>query len=108
MLRAAAKNWQDVAVIIDPVDYEQVLSEMKAEGITRSTKFMLAKKVFAHTAAYDGMITNYLTSLEAGSELQTEAVPAKEAYPASLQPATAQGAGHALRREPAPVSRVVP
>ena len=42
MLRAAAKNWQDVAVIIDPVDYEQVLSEMKADGITRSTKFMLA------------------------------------------------------------------
>ena len=82
MLRAAAKNWQDVAVIIDPVDYEQVLSEMTADGFTRSTKFMLAKKVFAHTAAYDGMITNYLTSLEAGSELQTEAVPAKEAYPA--------------------------
>ena len=82
MLRAAAKNWQDVAVIIDPVDYEQVLSEMKTDGITRSTKFMLAKKVFAHTAAYDGMITNYLTSLEAGSELKTEAVPAKEAYPA--------------------------
>ena len=37
MLRAAAKNWQDVAVIIDPIDYEQVLSEMKAEGITRAT-----------------------------------------------------------------------
>jgi phosphoribosylaminoimidazolecarboxamide formyltransferase/IMP cyclohydrolase len=55
---------------------------MKAEGITRSTKFMLAKKVFAHTAAYDGMITNYLTALEAGAELATEAVPAKAAYPA--------------------------
>ena len=82
MLRAAAKNWQDVAVIIDPVDYEQVLSEMKAGGIQRQTKFMLAKKVFAHTAAYDGMITNYLTALEAGSELKTEAVPARAAYPA--------------------------
>ena len=82
MLRSAAKNWQDVAVIIDPVDYEQVLSEMKAGQITRTTKFMLAKKVFAHTAAYDGMITNYLTSLEAGSELETETVPAKAEYPA--------------------------
>lgn len=81
MLRAAAKNWQDVAVIIDPVDYEQVLSEMKGEGITRSTKFMLSKKVFAHTAAYDGMITNYLTSLEAGAELQTAAVPTRADYP---------------------------
>jgi phosphoribosylaminoimidazolecarboxamide formyltransferase/IMP cyclohydrolase len=113
MLRAAAKNWQDVAVIIDPVDYEQVLSEMKAEGITRSTKFMLAKKVFAHTAAYDGMITNYLTSLEAGSELQTEAVPAKEAYPAifNLQLHKVQGMRYgenphqsaAFYREAAPV-----
>jgi len=93
MLRAAAKNWQDVAVIIDPVDYEQVLSEMKGDGLTRSTKFMLAKKVFAHTAAYDGMITNYLTSLEAGSELKTEAVPVREAYPAvfNLQLQKVQG-----------------
>jgi len=93
MLRAAAKNWQDVAVIIDPVDYEQVLSEMKGEGLTRGTKFMLAKKVFAHTAAYDGMITNYLTSLEAGSELKTEAVPVREAYPAvyNLQLQKVQG-----------------
>jgi phosphoribosylaminoimidazolecarboxamide formyltransferase/IMP cyclohydrolase len=114
MLRAAAKNWQDVAVIIDPVDYEQVLSEMKAEGITRSTKFMLAKKVFAHTAAYDGMITNYLTSLEAGSELKTEAVPAKEAYPAvfNLQLHKVQGMRYgenphqsaAFYREAAPVA----
>jgi phosphoribosylaminoimidazolecarboxamide formyltransferase/IMP cyclohydrolase len=81
MLRAAAKNWQDVAVIIDPIDYTQVLSELKGDGLTRTTKFMLAKKVFAHTAAYDGMITNYLTALEAGSELQTEAVPVRAAYP---------------------------
>lgn len=82
MLRAAAKNWQDVAVIIDPVDYTQVLSEMKAGGITRPTKFMLAKKVFAHTAAYDGMITNYLTALADGAELQVDNVPAKAEYPA--------------------------
>jgi len=81
MLRAAAKNWQDVAVIIDPIDYTQVLSELKGDGLTRTTKFMLAKKVFAHTAAYDGMITNYLTALEAGSELKTEAVPVRAAYP---------------------------
>ena len=82
MLRAAAKNWQDVAVIIDPTDYEQVLSEMKSGGIQRPTKFMLAKKVFAHTAAYDGMITNYLTSLEAGAELNTEVAPQRAPYPA--------------------------
>ena len=87
MLRSAAKNWQDVAVIIDPVDYEQVLTEMKAGQITRTTKFMLAKKVFAHTAAYDGMISNYLSSLQPGAEEAEAAVPAREPYPAvySLQ-----------------------
>jgi len=82
MLRAAAKNWQDVAVVIDPADYAQVLAELKAGAVQRSTKFALAKKVFAHTAAYDGMITNYLSALEAGAENATEKVPARAEYPA--------------------------
>jgi phosphoribosylaminoimidazolecarboxamide formyltransferase/IMP cyclohydrolase len=81
MLRAAAKNWQDVAVVIDPTDYPRVLSELKAGQIQRNTKFMLAKKVFAHTAAYDGMITNYLSALVDGSENTTAAVPEREEYP---------------------------
>jgi phosphoribosylaminoimidazolecarboxamide formyltransferase/IMP cyclohydrolase len=81
MLRAAAKNWQDVGVVIDPADYPQVLAELQAGGLKRSTKFMLAKKVFAHTAAYDGMITNYLTALEPGAEEQVAAVPARAEYP---------------------------
>ncbi len=82
MLRAAAKNWQDVAVVIDPSDYAQVLAELKAGGVQRGTKFALAKKVFAHTAAYDGMITNYLTALEAGAESATSKVPVRAEYPA--------------------------
>ena len=81
MLRAAAKNWQDVAVVIDPSDYPQVLAELDGTGLTRKTKFGFAKKVFSHTAAYDGMISNYLTSLEAGAEEKTADVPAREAYP---------------------------
>ena len=81
MLRAAAKNWQDVAVVIDPTDYPRVLAELKAGRIERSTKFMLAKKVFAHTAAYDGMITNYLTALADGAEAATAAVPERGEYP---------------------------
>ncbi|HJV70358.1 bifunctional phosphoribosylaminoimidazolecarboxamide formyltransferase/IMP cyclohydrolase [Ideonella sp.] len=81
MLRAAAKNWQDVGVVIDPTDYPQVLAELQSGGLKRATKFMLAKKVFAHTAAYDGMITNYLTALEPGAEEKTEAVPARAEYP---------------------------
>ncbi len=82
MLRAAAKNWQDVAVVIDPADYARVLAELKAGAVARDTRFMLAKKVFAHTAAYDGMIANYLTALEAGAENAGNKVPARIDYPA--------------------------
>lgn len=61
MLRSAAKNNQDVAVIVDPTDYEVVLAELKShQEITRGTKFYLATKVFEHTANYDTMIVNYL------------------------------------------------
>jgi phosphoribosylaminoimidazolecarboxamide formyltransferase/IMP cyclohydrolase len=82
MLRAAAKNWPDVAVVIDPEDYARVLAELAAGGIRRDTKFALAKKVFAHTAAYDGMIANYLTALEDGAENAPSKVPARVEYPA--------------------------
>jgi phosphoribosylaminoimidazolecarboxamide formyltransferase / IMP cyclohydrolase len=81
MLRAAAKNWQDVGVVIDPADYPQVLAELDAGGLTRKTRFGLARKVYAHTAAYDGMITNYLSALEPGAEDKPAAVPARGAYP---------------------------
>jgi len=81
MLRAAAKNWQDVAVVIEPADYAQVLAELDAGGLTRKTKFGLARKVYAHTAAYDGMITNYLSALEEGAEERPAAVPTRAPYP---------------------------
>ena len=81
MLRAAAKNWQDVGVVIDPADYPQVLAELDAGGLTRATKFALAKKVFAHTAAYDGMIANHLGALAPGAEAHTGQVPSRDSYP---------------------------
>jgi len=82
MLRAAAKNWADVAVLIDPADYARVLAELGGSGLRRETRFMLAKKVYAHTAAYDGMISNYLGTLAAGAEQSVSAVPAREPFPA--------------------------
>ncbi|MES2717520.1 MAG: bifunctional phosphoribosylaminoimidazolecarboxamide formyltransferase/IMP cyclohydrolase [Pseudomonadota bacterium] len=82
MLRAAAKNWADVGVVIAPTDYPQVLAELDAGGLTRATKFSLARKVYAHTAAYDGMITNYLSALEPGAEERPAAVPQRSDYPA--------------------------
>ena len=62
MIRAAAKNYQDVAVIVDPNDYSKVLGELKAGGVTLETKKYLQYKVFAHTAVYDGLISNYLAA----------------------------------------------
>jgi len=62
MLRSAAKNNADVTVIVDPVDYRTVLDEMKANGgaVAKETNFRLAVKVYQHTAAYDGAISNWL------------------------------------------------
>ncbi|MEI6579983.1 MAG: bifunctional phosphoribosylaminoimidazolecarboxamide formyltransferase/IMP cyclohydrolase [Eubacteriales bacterium] len=61
MLRAAAKNWQDVAAIVNPSDYEVVISELKSSGdVSKKTKFRLAGVVFEHTAQYDALINNYL------------------------------------------------
>jgi phosphoribosylaminoimidazolecarboxamide formyltransferase/IMP cyclohydrolase len=81
MLRAAAKNHQDVTVLISPHDYAPVLAEMKANNNTVSykTNLGLAKKVFAHTAQYDGAIANYLSSL--GNELDHKT---RSAFPETL------------------------
>jgi phosphoribosylaminoimidazolecarboxamide formyltransferase/IMP cyclohydrolase len=64
MVRAAAKNHERVAVVCDPADYEGVLAEIEGHGeVSLSTKKKLAAKAFAHTAAYDGTIAAYLSSL---------------------------------------------
>lgn len=60
MLRSAAKNYQDVAVVVDPADYDRVLNELQNGGITKETKFYLMYKVFQHTSYYDTLIANYL------------------------------------------------
>jgi len=61
MIRAAAKNWQDVAVIVDPADYVTVIDQLKANGeVDRDTKLKLAYKVFEHTSSYDTLIASYL------------------------------------------------
>ncbi|MDD7175943.1 MAG: bifunctional phosphoribosylaminoimidazolecarboxamide formyltransferase/IMP cyclohydrolase [Clostridiales bacterium] len=61
MLRAAAKNAQDVVVVIDPADYALVMDEFEATGdVSLKTKRYLQYKVFEHTAQYDCMIQQYL------------------------------------------------
>jgi len=65
MLRSASKNFQDVAVLIDPSDYEKVIQEIKdlKGDLSYKTRLQLAKKVFGHTSRYDTIITEYLTKI---------------------------------------------
>jgi phosphoribosylaminoimidazolecarboxamide formyltransferase / IMP cyclohydrolase len=68
MLRSAAKNFESVTVITDPSDYDRVASELKASQETSlATRLHLARKVFATTSRYDGMITTELERLSASA-----------------------------------------
>jgi phosphoribosylaminoimidazolecarboxamide formyltransferase / IMP cyclohydrolase len=66
MLRAAAKNWGGVAVVVDPADYRRVLADIRDRdgAVCDALRLELARKAFAHTARYDGAIANYLSALE--------------------------------------------
>ena len=77
MLRAGAKNYAAVAVVTDPSDYSRLLAEMKEHGVALSeaTRFALAQKAFAHSAAYDAAIGNYLSAL--GSDGKRAAFPGR-------------------------------
>jgi phosphoribosylaminoimidazolecarboxamide formyltransferase/IMP cyclohydrolase len=73
MIRAAAKNHEDVAVVVDVADYAAVLADLDATGgaVTRATRRRLARKAFARTASYDAAIAAWLG----------ETGPAEEAAP---------------------------
>ncbi|MEA2034739.1 MAG: bifunctional phosphoribosylaminoimidazolecarboxamide formyltransferase/IMP cyclohydrolase [Euryarchaeota archaeon] len=60
MIRAAAKNFKDVSVVIDPMDYGMVIEAVRKGTFTDEERLSLAKKVFARTASYDAAISNYL------------------------------------------------
>src|SRR6185312_2721607 len=66
MLRSAAKNFQDVAVVTSPSDYPQILDELRSSGgLSLETKWNLSKKAFATTAAYDSAISSALDTISA-------------------------------------------
>ena len=67
LVRAAAKNYAGVGVVVDPGDYPALLAELRTNGgrLSDQTRFGLAQKAFSHTAAYDGAISNYLTARDA-------------------------------------------
>lgn len=76
MLRSAAKNFESVTVVTDPADYERVAAELEAGFDTSlSTRLELARKVFAVTSRYDGMITTELERLAADAHVSLGAKP---------------------------------
>lgn len=63
MVRSAAKNFKFVGVVVDPADYTQVLTELKAnQDLSADTRYNLMQKAFAHTAYYDSMIASYMNT----------------------------------------------
>jgi len=73
MVRSAAKNHKDVAIVVNASDYAGIVESLKAGGLSYAQRFDLALKAFEHTAAYDGMIANYLGTIDQTADtLSTE------------------------------------
>jgi phosphoribosylaminoimidazolecarboxamide formyltransferase/IMP cyclohydrolase len=69
MIRAAAKNYQDVAVVVSPADYGAVIEEMRKDGLSLDTRWRLAKKAFRTTADYDAAIAARLEKVDSANPL---------------------------------------
>ncbi|HEY4364233.1 MAG TPA: bifunctional phosphoribosylaminoimidazolecarboxamide formyltransferase/IMP cyclohydrolase [Bryobacteraceae bacterium] len=86
MIRAAAKNWQDVAVVTSPADYPAILEELRSNGgaLSRDTHWQLAKQAFALTAAYDRAVSARLAEILRVDEVRPGEVLRGEVLPAML------------------------
>ncbi|HEY6000799.1 MAG TPA: bifunctional phosphoribosylaminoimidazolecarboxamide formyltransferase/IMP cyclohydrolase [bacterium] len=83
MVRAAAKNFPDVTVVVDPADYPGLVAELDANrgAISPATNFALARKAFAHTAYYDSVIAGWLAGQRPPGKDRVAPPPP---YPATL------------------------
>ncbi len=79
MVRSAAKNHAHVAIVVNASDYTPILDELKQGGLSYKTRFSLALKAFEHTAAYDGMIANYLGTIDQRAD--TLSTDARQRFP---------------------------
>src|SRR5271165_5729392 len=86
MVRSAAKNFQDVAIVTSPADYEAIAAEMQAEGgsLSLATKWRLAQKAFATTSAYDSAIASTLEGIAPPSEGKFR-IGGQEGFPERLR-----------------------
>jgi phosphoribosylaminoimidazolecarboxamide formyltransferase/IMP cyclohydrolase len=77
MIRAAAKNFQDVAVLVSPTQYDSILSEMAAQdgALSSSTHWRLAQEAFLHTAAYDQAVSARLLQMDAAGKAIEDELP---------------------------------
>ena len=84
MIRSAAKNFQDVAIVTSPSDYNSIADELSRSGgeLSRETKWRLAQKAFATTAAYDSAIASTLERISADS---TQVQPEATSFPPTLR-----------------------
>ena len=87
LVRAAAKNFRDVLVVVDPADYSQVLEQLaQAGGPEPAFRFKLMQKAFDHTGMYDGMIAVTLHSVDfAGGAMTRSALPTSHPAPKDLR-----------------------
>jgi phosphoribosylaminoimidazolecarboxamide formyltransferase / IMP cyclohydrolase len=83
MVRSAAKNWKDVAVLSDAAQYATVIAELKADGkVSDRTKFALSVAAFNRISQYDGAISDYLSAAQLGDDAPAgDAAPKLELFP---------------------------
>jgi phosphoribosylaminoimidazolecarboxamide formyltransferase/IMP cyclohydrolase len=87
LVRAAAKNFRDVLIVVDPADYPRVLATLEEEGgPSPAFRFELARKAFAHTAAYDAVIASTLESARVEDGAFVRPGPDEAGLPAVLRP----------------------
>lgn len=83
MVRAAAKNFPRVAVVVNPNRYQQIIQELSEKGeISLKTRLLLAREAFWHTARYDSAISSYLAGIETLENLDFS--PEREKFPSRL------------------------
>lgn len=75
LLRAAAKNFEHVAVVVNPADYDWVLSRLQAGGLSREERARLAYRAFAHVAEYDALIADWFRRYDPEGELPETLTP---------------------------------
>ena len=79
MVRSPAKNHKDVAIVVNSNDYAEIIRSLQDGGLSYAQRFNLALKAFEHTAAYDGMIANYLGTID--QKAQTLSTEGRSLFP---------------------------